>query len=92
MGDAKYVLGIKITCYRPNRLLTLPQESYLENILIRFDMMAYKTMGTPIYKSVKLSNNQGPTNKQNKAMMKKKKKKGGLMLKLWEASCMRCCA
>ena len=59
MGEAKYVLGIKITRDQPNRLLTLSRESYLETVLKRFDMMMCKLVDTPISKSGKLSANRG---------------------------------
>eukprot|EP00268_Persea_americana_P056282 TRINITY_DN6620_c0_g2_i1.p1 TRINITY_DN6620_c0_g2~~TRINITY_DN6620_c0_g2_i1.p1 ORF type:complete len:104 (-),score=4.75 TRINITY_DN6620_c0_g2_i1:386-697(-) len=70
MGEAKYVLGIKITRDQPNRLLTLSRESYLETVLKRFDMMMCKLVDTPINKSENLSSKQGPTTEEDKAMMR----------------------
>ncbi|RWR85047.1 histidine biosynthesis bifunctional protein hisIE, chloroplastic [Cinnamomum micranthum f. kanehirae] len=72
MGEAIYVLGIKITHDRLNRLLTLSQESYLETVLKRFDRMMCKPIDTPISKSEKLSSKQGPTTEEDKAMMRGK--------------------
>ena len=36
MGEAYYVLGIKITRYRTNKKLSLSQRSYLKNVLKKF--------------------------------------------------------
>ena len=72
MSKAKYALGIKITRDPPNELLTLSQESSLENVLKRFDMMMCKPVDTPIIKSETLSGRQGPTTKEDKAIMQSK--------------------
>ena len=72
MGEVEYVLGIEITRDRPNRLLTLSQGSYLATVLKRFDMAMCKPIDTPICKSIKLSNDQRPTNEQDKEVMRMK--------------------
>ena len=72
MSEAKYVMGIKINRDRPNRLLTLSQESYLETVLKRFDMMMCKPVDTAISKSEKLSGKQGPTIEEDEAIMRGK--------------------
>ena len=38
LGEATYILGIKIYRDRPNRLLALSQRTYIEKILKRFSM------------------------------------------------------
>ena len=50
MGDATYVLGIKISRDRTLKLLYLDQEKYIENILRRFKMNKYKPLNTPVSK------------------------------------------
>ena len=72
MDEAKYVLGIKITYDRLNRLLTLSHESYLETVLKRFDMIMCQPVDIPISKSEKLSSKRGPMTKEDKAMIRGK--------------------
>jgi hypothetical protein len=50
MGDATYILGIKISRDRTSRLLYLDQEKYIENILRRFKMDKCKPLNTPVSK------------------------------------------
>jgi hypothetical protein len=50
MGEATYVLGIKISTDRTSKLLYLDQEKYIENVLRRFNMNKYKLLNTPISK------------------------------------------
>ena len=38
LGEAAYILGIKIYRDRPNRLLALSQSTYIDKILKRFSM------------------------------------------------------
>ena len=41
MGDAKFILGIRIIRDRPNRILKLDQSAYIDKILNKFDMKGY---------------------------------------------------
>ena len=41
MGDAKFILGIRIIRDRPNRTLILDQSAYIDKILNKFDMKGY---------------------------------------------------
>jgi hypothetical protein len=47
LGDAKYILGMKITRDRTNRLLVLDQKAYIERILNRYNMLSVKIKTTP---------------------------------------------
>ena len=55
MGEANYVLGVKIVRDRAKRLLGLSQETYIKRILERYHMQDSKPMDTPINKSLSLS-------------------------------------
>ncbi len=47
LGDASYILNMKITRDRPNKLLYLDQQNYIDKILNRFNMNECKTVTTP---------------------------------------------
>ena len=72
IGEAKYVLGIKIIRDWPNLLLTLSHESYLKTVLKWFDMMTCKLIDTPISRSEKLSRKQGSTTEEDKELIRGK--------------------
>src|SRR3954465_7605781 len=55
LGEAAYILGIKIYRDRPNRLLALSQSTYIDTILKRFSMNNSKRGLLPVIKGVKLS-------------------------------------
>ena len=56
MGEASYILGVKIHWNRLKRLLTLSQDQYIHRVLERFCMENYKPIDTPMAKCEKLSN------------------------------------
>ena len=60
MGDATYVLGIKISRDRTSKLLYLDQEKFIENILRRFKMDKCKSLNTPVSKGQHLSKTMCP--------------------------------
>ncbi|GJV83657.1 retrotransposon protein, putative, ty1-copia subclass [Tanacetum coccineum] len=67
LGDAAYILGIKIYRDRSKRLIDLCQSSYIEKILKRFCMENSKRRTIPMQEKLKLSKSQGastPTEKQ----------------------------
>src|SRR3954449_9399525 len=55
LGEAAYILGIKIYRDRPNRRLALSQNTYIDKILKRFSMDNSKRGLLPVIKGVKLS-------------------------------------
>lgn len=57
MGEANYVLGIKIRRDRPKKLLNLSKETYIEKVLEQFRMHNSKPIDTPIRKGYALSLN-----------------------------------
>ncbi|GMQ07645.1 hypothetical protein CsSME_00051760 [Camellia sinensis var. sinensis] len=69
MGEASYVLGVKILRDRSRRLLGLSQETYIKTILERFQMQSCKPIDTPVAKGESLSLDMGPkTQEENEKM------------------------
>ena len=66
MGEATYILGIKITRGHPKRMLALSQESYIKKILEWFYMQAFKLIDTPITKDQGISLKLYPKTLQKK--------------------------
>jgi hypothetical protein len=60
MGEAAYVLGIKIYRDRSRQLLALSRSTYLDKVLKRFKMEDSKRGSLPIMKGVLLSVTQCP--------------------------------
>ncbi|KAL0294540.1 UNVERIFIED_CONTAM: hypothetical protein Sradi_6882200 [Sesamum radiatum] len=58
MGDASYILGIKIYKDRSRKMLGLTQSSYIEKVLKRFKMENSKRGFLPIRHGIKLSKKQ----------------------------------
>ena len=55
MGEANYMLGVKILRDRSKKLFGLSQETYIKKILERFQMQNCKPINTPIAKGESLS-------------------------------------
>ncbi|RVW34940.1 Retrovirus-related Pol polyprotein from transposon TNT 1-94 [Vitis vinifera] len=62
LGEASYVLGIKILRDRANGVLKLSQRAYIEKILKRFNMHNCKSSKAPIVKGDKFLKAQCPQN------------------------------
>ncbi|KAL0449037.1 UNVERIFIED_CONTAM: Secreted RxLR effector protein [Sesamum latifolium] len=60
MGEASYILDIKIYRDRSRRMLGLTQSSYIEKVLKRFKMECSKQGLLPMRHGIKLSKNQSP--------------------------------
>ncbi|KAL0345614.1 UNVERIFIED_CONTAM: Retrovirus-related Pol polyprotein from transposon TNT 1-94 [Sesamum radiatum] len=70
MGEASYILGIKIYRDRSRRLLGLTQSSYIEKVLNRFKMEHSKRELLLIRHGIKLSKKQSPkTDEELKRML-----------------------
>jgi hypothetical protein len=67
LGEAAYVLGIKIYRDRPRRLLALCQSTYLDKILKKFNMHLAKKGLVPVVKGKTLSMAQCPQTALEKA-------------------------
>ncbi|KAL0434647.1 UNVERIFIED_CONTAM: Secreted RxLR effector protein [Sesamum radiatum] len=69
MGEASYILGIKIYRDRSRGMLGLTQSSYIEKVLKRFKMEHSKQGLLPMRHGIKLSNKKSPkTNEELKRM------------------------
>ncbi|GJY21128.1 retrotransposon protein, putative, ty1-copia subclass [Tanacetum coccineum] len=69
LGDAAYILGIKIYRDRSKRLIGLNQSAYIEKILKRFYMENSKRGTIPMQEKLKLSKSQGASTPAEKPRM-----------------------
>ncbi|GKC10128.1 retrotransposon protein, putative, ty1-copia subclass [Tanacetum coccineum] len=60
LGDAAYILGIKIYKDRSKRLIGLSQDTYLDKILKRFKMENSKKENVPLHHGIKISKDLCP--------------------------------
>ncbi|GJR52344.1 retrotransposon protein, putative, ty1-copia subclass [Tanacetum coccineum] len=61
LGEAAYILGIKIYRDRSRRLIALNQSAYIDKTLKRYRMDTSKRGTIPMQPNVDLSNTQGPS-------------------------------
>ena len=71
MGEASYVLGVKILRDLSKRLLGLSQETYIKKMLKRYHMHDFKPMNTPVERNLSLSLNTCPKSFEEKEQMSK---------------------
>ena len=69
MGEASYILGVKIIRDRAKRLLGLTQETYIKKMLKRYHMQDCKPMDTHVDKSLSLSCDMCPNTLEEKEKM-----------------------
>jgi hypothetical protein len=69
MGEASYILGVKIIRDRAKRLLGLTQETYIKKMLERYHMQDCKPMDTHVDKSLSLSCDMCPNTLEEKEKM-----------------------
>ena len=70
LGEAAYILGIKIYRDRSRRLIGLSQSTYLDIVLKKFKMDQAKKGFLPVLQGVKLSQTQCPTTAEDREKMK----------------------
>ena len=70
LGEATYILGIKIYRDRSRRLIGLSQSTYLDKVLNKFKMDQAKKGFLPVLQGVKLSQTQCPTAAEDREKMK----------------------
>src|SRR3954462_15941229 len=70
LGEAAYILGIKIYRDRSRRLIGISQSTYLEKILKKFNMDQSKKGFLPVLQGVKLSSSQCPTKAEDSEEMR----------------------
>ena len=70
LGEATYILGIKIYRDRSRRLIGLSQSTYLDKILKKLKMDKSKKGFLPVLQGMKLSQTQSPTTAEERERMK----------------------
>ena len=70
LGEAAYILGIKIYRDRSRRLIGLSQSTYLDKVLKKFKMDQSKKGLLPLLQGVKLSKTQSPTTTEDRKRIK----------------------
>ena len=69
LGDAAYILGIRIYRDRSRRLIDLSQSTYLDKVLKRFNMDGSKKGFLPMSHGVSLSKTQSPSTSDERTRM-----------------------
>src|ERR687892_1829101 len=70
LGEAAYILGIKIYRDRSRRLIGLSQSTYLDKVLKKFKMEQAKKGFLLVLQGMKLSQTQCPTTSEDREKMK----------------------
>jgi hypothetical protein len=70
LGEAAYILGIKIYRDRSKRLIRLNQDAYIDKILNRFNMQDSKKGFLPMSHDITLSKKQCPTDPDKQERMR----------------------
>ena len=70
LGEAQYVLGIKIIRDIKNKIIALSQENYIDSILSKYNMQDSKKGFTPFKYGINLSQDQCPMTTEEKEYMK----------------------
>ena len=70
LGEAAYILGIKIYIDRSRRLIGLSQSTYLDKVLKKFKMDQAKKGFSPVLQGVKLSQTESPTTQKIERKLK----------------------
>src|SRR3954466_9300611 len=71
LGEAAYILGIKIYRDRSRRLIGLSQSAYIDKVLKRFNMHDAKKGFLPMSHGIHLSKTQGPSTPDEQRRMDK---------------------
>ena len=69
MGEAHYILGIRITRDRANRKIYLSQAKYVKKVLSKFGMEDCKPISTPLEVNQKLSKSMSPQTAEDRDYM-----------------------
>ncbi|KAK2429799.1 secreted RxLR effector protein [Trifolium repens] len=69
LGEAAYILGIRIYRDRSQRLLGLSQSTYIDKVLRRFNMRDSKKGFIPMQHGICLSKTQSPSSKEERERM-----------------------
>ena len=70
LGEASYILQIKLHQDRENRMISLSQATYIDKVLVRFAMQYSKKGITPLRHGMHLSKDQCPQTPKEKEQMR----------------------
>ena len=70
LGEAQYVIGIKIIRDKKNKIIALSQENYIDSILSKYNMQDSKKGFTPFRYGINLSQDQCSKTTEKKEYMK----------------------
>ena len=70
LGPINWLLGIKITQDQAAQTISLPQESYIDSILVRFNLTDAKPMSTLMDPSMQFLKDQSPQTPEEMAEMR----------------------
>ncbi len=71
LGPISWLLGISVARNRKNRTITLSQQSYIDSILVRFNLMDTKPLSIPMDPNISFSKNDCPTTPDEVARMRR---------------------
>src|SRR3954466_16217101 len=71
LGEAAYILGIKIYRDRSRRLIGLSQSTYIDKVMKRFNMHEAKKGILPVSHGIHLSKTKGPSTPDEQRRMDK---------------------
>ena len=69
LGEAQYILGIKIIRDRRKTIITLSQENYIDIILFKYNLQDSRKGFTPFRYRINLSQDQCPMTTEEKEYM-----------------------
>ena len=72
LGEANYILGIKLLRDQKNKVLALSQASYMDKIVTKFGMEISKRGLLPFGHGIHLSKEQSPKTLEEKELVSKK--------------------
>ena len=71
LGELAWILGIRVTCDRTLRTISLSQSAYIDSVVKQFNLMSAVPLRTPLDPSIQLSKDQSPSTTQHWEDMQK---------------------
>ena len=68
LGQARHILGMRIERNRRTKTLRLSQSNYIQKMLKRFTMENAKPTSTPLLTTIRLSNRDSPSTKEERKL------------------------
>ena len=89
LGEASFILGIKIVRDRTNYVLQLSQRAYIDRILKRFDMHNCSLRSVPVINGERLSKDHYPRNDRERIAMKNVRYSSAMGSLMYDQVCTR---